>query len=94
MKMGPTDNAGKPGNSDQSPAVTALLRSMYAPPSNPAYWSGLEQRIISRLRENGPVAWWAVFSEWRSAGMIAAAVALAGCRCGDRARTTEHRQHP
>ena len=45
-------------------------------PSDQAYWTGLEQRVIAGLRENGPVAWWAVFSEWRSAGMVAAAVAL------------------
>ena len=31
---------------------------------------------MARLRENGPIAWWAVFSEWRSAGLVAAAVAL------------------
>lgn len=59
-----------------NPAVTSLLRSVYAAPTDSAYWAGLEQRVIARLRENGPIAWWAVFSEWRAAGMVAAAAAL------------------
>ncbi len=58
------------------PAVTTLLRNNYAAPTDPAYWANFEQRLLTRLRESGPVAWWAVFSEWRSAGMVAAALAL------------------
>ena len=58
------------------PALTALLRSTYAAPTDAAYWSGLEQRVLTRVRESGPVAWWAVLSEWRAAGMVAAAAAV------------------
>jgi len=55
---------------------THMLRDVYAAPTDPSYWSGLEQRIVSRARETTPVAWWAVFSEWRAAGMVAAAAAV------------------
>jgi hypothetical protein len=55
---------------------THLLRSVYAAPADPSYWAGLEQRILTRTRESGAIAWWAVFSEWRAAGMVAAAAAI------------------
>lgn len=58
------------------PALSQLLRSNYAAPSDTQYWAGLEQRIMARIRDSGPVAWWAVLPEWRAAGMIAAAAAL------------------
>lgn len=53
-----------------------LLRNAYSAPADAEYWSQLEQRIMARVRENGPAAWWTVFSEWRTAGMVAAAAAL------------------
>ena len=56
--------------------VTALLRSVYAAPRDEGYWQGLEQRVMSRLNETPVVAWWSVLSEWRTAGAIAATVAL------------------
>ena len=56
--------------------VTALLRSVYAAPLDEGYWQGLEQRVMSRLNESPVVAWWSVLSEWRTAGAIAATVAL------------------
>ena len=68
-----TNSERTPGD---DPTVTQLLRHSYAPPSDTAYWAIFEQRLLIRLRESGPVAWWAVFSEWRSAGMVAAAIAL------------------
>lgn len=55
---------------------TQLLQSEYAAPSDATYWAGLEQRVMTRLRETTPVAWWAVFSEWRQAGMVAAAAVI------------------
>lgn len=70
------DKASSQRSTGDNPAVSALLRTMYSAPADPAYWSGLEQRVMARLRENGPVAWWAVFSEWRQAGLVAAALAL------------------
>jgi len=56
--------------------VTALLRSVYAAPLDEGYWQGLEQRVMSRLNESPVVAWWSVLPEWRTAGAIAATVAL------------------
>lgn len=58
------------------PAMTALLRAAYAAPLDEGYWQGLEQRVMSRLHESPVVAWWSVLSEWRTAGAIAATVAL------------------
>lgn len=55
--------------------VTRLLREMYAPRTDPAYWNGLQAAIMSRvLRERG--SWWTVMSDWLPAGMAAAAAAL------------------
>lgn len=58
------------------PAVTTLLRAAYAPPADEAYWKTLEARVMSRLQEATPEAWWTVLSEWRSAGLVAATLAL------------------
>ena len=58
------------------PAVTALLRAAYAAPADDNYWQSFEKRVMSRITEAAPVAWWAVFSEWRKAGAVAATVAL------------------
>jgi len=58
------------------PDVTALLRAAYAAPRDDSYWQGLEQRVMSRLNDSPVVAWWSVLSEWRTAGMVAATLAL------------------
>jgi hypothetical protein len=58
------------------PDVTALLRAAYAAPRDDRYWQGLEQRVMARLSESPVVAWWSVLSEWRTAGAIAATLAL------------------
>ncbi len=58
------------------PDVTALLRAAYAAPRDEGYWQGLEQRVLSRLNESPVVAWWSVLSEWRTAGAVAATIAL------------------
>ncbi len=58
------------------PTVTMLLRAAYAPPADDAFWAGLEQRIRSRLHEQPTTTWWSVLAEWRTAGLIAATLAL------------------
>lgn len=58
------------------PTVTMLLRAAYAPPADDAFWAGLEQRIRSRLQEQPTSTWWSVLAEWRTAGLIAATLAL------------------
>ena len=57
------------------PAVTMLLRAAYAPPEE-EFWGGFEKRIMERLGDAPVTAWWSVFSEWRTAGVIAATIAL------------------
>jgi hypothetical protein len=68
-----TDNERSAGDDAD---VTALLRAVYAAPRHEGYWEGLEQRVMSRLNESPVVAWWSVLSEWRTAGAIAATLAL------------------
>ncbi len=84
------------GRSDGAdPALTNLLRTAYTAPPGDTYWAGLEQRVMARIKESAPLAWWTVFSEWRTAGLIAAtfALLLAGAamvrdRAGDHAPQT------
>lgn len=56
--------------------VTALLRSAYVAPTDNGYWTGLEQRIMSRLNDSPVLAWWSVLAEWRTAGAVAATIGL------------------
>ncbi len=58
------------------PDVTALLRAAYAAPQDDSYWHGLEQRVMARLSESPVVSWWSVMLEWRTAGAVAATLAL------------------
>lgn len=60
----------------EQPAVTALLREAYAPPAGDLYWKSLERRVMARVREAAPEAWWAVLAEWRAVGLVAATLAL------------------
>ncbi|MCC7054676.1 MAG: hypothetical protein IT355_15500 [Gemmatimonadaceae bacterium] len=76
---------------DRDPAVTLQLRSLMRPPADPAYWDGLEARIMAQvLADEKPVArarrtsgafaviggWWEPFAQWRRIGGMAAAAAL------------------
>ena len=54
--------------------VTAALRALLAPPHDPAYWSALEAAMLARLADDED--WTAPFTRWKSAGLIAAALAL------------------
>ncbi len=60
--------------------VTSMLREMYAPPTDEAYWSRLEASIMARVTGDPGASWWTVVSGWVPAGVAAAAVAclLAG----------------
>jgi hypothetical protein len=77
---------------DRDPAVTLQLRSLLRPPSEAAYWDGLEARIMDRIRQDtaaaGPArsasggfaaigAWWEPFAQWTRVGALAAAAVLA-----------------
>ena len=58
----------------------AMLRDVYAPPTDAGYWDGLETRVLSliaahrmgivRLQPN----FWSVLGRWAAPGMAAAAV--------------------
>lgn len=58
------------------PQVTMLLRAAYAPPAENDYWSGLQERIVSRLNETPVASWSAAVCEWRTATLVAATIAL------------------
>jgi hypothetical protein len=58
-------------------ALTNELRVLYAPPGDPGYWEGLEQRIMARIdrgQEEG--RWWALSERAYRFGMIAAGLIL------------------
>jgi hypothetical protein len=56
----------------EDPRITAALRALLAPPSDPAYWRALEANTLARLAEAED--WAAPFARWTSAGLIAAAL--------------------
>jgi hypothetical protein len=75
--------------------LRALLRDVYAPPSDPAYWSGLEARVLARVRLGAPeraVEWWQLLGAWARAGAVAAALtALAAAAALVQTRAVEAR---
>jgi hypothetical protein len=68
---------------DRDPEVTRLLRAAYRAPADPAYWEGLEQRIMSRIAAAAATPatqaaeWWEAFAGWTRAGLVAAGIAAA-----------------
>ena len=58
------------------PAITSLLRATYASPRDDGYWHALEQRVMHAIHESPAITWWGVLSEWKTAGAIAATLAL------------------
>jgi len=60
--------------------ITALLRDVYAPPAEGAYWNGLETRILAYVKSHGsdviriPVNWWSDLASWAAPGLAAAAL--------------------
>jgi hypothetical protein len=70
---------------DRDPSLTLQLRSHLRPPADPAYWDGLEARIMTCIAADAATtpapatdagAWWEPFVEWRRAGLAAALAAL------------------
>ena len=57
--------------------LTRELRSMYAAPSDAAWWVGLEQRINARI-DAAVIAdeWWTVPERWMRVGLVAAGLAV------------------
>jgi hypothetical protein len=59
--------------------TTAMLRDVYAPPAEGAYWDGLERRIIAYVKSHDsvariPVNWWSDLASWAGPGLAAAAL--------------------
>lgn len=56
--------------------VRALLRDLYAAPADPAYWAGLEARVLARVREGGEATleWWQLVGRWSRGAALAAGV--------------------
>ena len=64
---------------DESDAkITAMLRDVYAPPAEGAYWDTLEARILANIRAHKeaviPVNWWSDLASWAGPGLAAAAL--------------------
>lgn len=77
-----TGSSAESGSPD--PVVTSVLRAHYAPPAEPAYWAGLEERILQQVAAGGlsrAPQWWTGFADLHrrdlaSFGMMAATLAL------------------
>lgn len=58
--------------------LTKALREIYAPPAPASYWDGLEQQIMSYVRDRSatviPVNWWSDLASWAGPGLAAAAL--------------------
>ena len=58
--------------------ITKALRQIYAAPEAASYWSTLEQRIMSYVRDRRaaviPVNWWSDLASWAGPGLAAAAL--------------------
>jgi hypothetical protein len=59
--------------------ITALLRDVYAPPAEGAYWDRLEARILAYVKSHSdvikiPVNWWSDLASWAGPGLAAAAL--------------------
>ena len=58
--------------------ITEMLRDVYAPPAEGAYWDGLETRIMSYIKAHDvasiPVNWWSDLASWAGPGLAAAAL--------------------
>ena len=74
--------------------ITDMLRDLYAPPAEGAYWDALEGRIMAYIAEHRPavvripVNWWSDLAGWAAPGLAAAALLFVAARdCCGRART-------
>lgn len=76
------DRASKADSDSLGEPLVGLIRRAYLPPVSAAdsdvYWSGLEQRIMTRVRSGGGESgWWSELVPWARIGLAAAAVIFA-----------------
>ena len=65
-------------NDEGDARLTGLLRELYAPPAEGAYWNGLHARIMANIARHRvsviPVNWWSDLASWTAPGLAAAAL--------------------
>jgi len=65
-------------NDEGDARLTGLLRELYAPPAEGAYWDGLHSRIMANVALHRgsviPVNWWSDLASWTGPGLAAAAL--------------------
>jgi hypothetical protein len=65
-------------NDEGDAHITEMLRDVYAPPAEGAYWDALETRIMSYIKAQDvasiPVNWWSDLASWAGPGLAAAAL--------------------
>ena len=62
----------------QDDEVTRGLRAMFAAPSDEAYWSELESRIMHRISAV-ELGWWSELDSWTRPALFAAAALILAC---------------
>lgn len=62
--------------------VVAAGRAIYAPPTDGAYWSALESRIMARIGDSAAGRWWMVVGGWARSGLVAAAAIIVAAVVG------------
>lgn len=69
----------------EDPALTRALRAEFSAPRDPAYWDGLEARVMAAVRQGAgrvaeraaaPLEWWQALAGWGRPGLVAAAAIL------------------
>ncbi len=59
--------------------LAGMLRELYSPPAEGAYWDALEKRIVAHVAAHKnasliPVNWWTDLAAWAAPGLAAAAL--------------------
>ncbi len=74
------DRTDLPPNDESDAKITEMLRDVYAPPAEGAYWDALEGRILAYVAAHSkgvvriPVNWWSDLASWAAPGLAAAAL--------------------
>ena len=67
---------------EEDAKLAGMLRELYAPPAEGAYWDALEKRIVGHIAAHRPSAvipvnWWTDLAAWAAPGLAAAALIFA-----------------
>jgi len=65
-------------NDEGDARLTGLIRELYTPPAEGAYWESLHSRIMANISQHRgsviPVNWWSDLASWTGPGLAAAAL--------------------